>query len=316
MFANFVELFMSSAKNISLMDESPALAVIVCSVDPGRAAALERSFRAMAGAGLEFHVFDNRRLCWPIAKVYNHCASQARAACLLFVHEDVAIRTDGWAPALVAWLTRPDCGVIGFAGSALWVPTPDAWWHVPQQYHRCSYAQSVNGVESRHILPEGADVDFLPVVAIDGMAMAVRRDVWERFPFDESVLGGFHCYDIDFSVAIGRHYVNYIAYGINICHFSEGKYDRAWFDATENIYRHKWRDLSPVMVDGLTPVPDIAEVTDRSHYSYVFRKIRTDASDTEVRTALTEYARQSPLRGAHLARVLKLRWQYLLKRGL
>lgn len=32
--------------------------------------------------------------------------------------------------------------------------------------------------------------------------MFVRKDVWAKYPFDEELLTGFHCYDLDFTLQI------------------------------------------------------------------------------------------------------------------
>ena len=51
---------------------------------------------------------------------------------------------------------------------------------------------------------------FAEVVAVDGFGMFVRKEVWKANPFDEKMLTGFHCYDVDFSlqIAVSKRYRN------------------------------------------------------------------------------------------------------------
>ena len=71
---------------------------------------------------------------------------------------------------------------------------------------------------------------FAEVVAVDGFGMFVRKEVWKAYPFDEKMLTGFHCYDVDFSlqIAVSKRYRNYVCCSpeVQVEHLSEGNYNR------------------------------------------------------------------------------------------
>lgn len=291
------------------------LCVIICSINPSLAHEAASNFEQTSGIALEIQIIDNRRQGLPIASVYNQGASRTGARYLLFIHEDVRFLSDGWGKILIDKLSDPQTGIIGFAGSAFWFPSTGAWWSVPAKFHRCNYRQIENNAEKEHILPQNRhSEDFLPVVSLDGVAMAVRRDVWAQYPFDESVLKWFHCYDIDFSVEISRHYTNYVSYGIKLFHFSNGKYDSRWFEASDYIFRKKWISQESVAV---VPVNRKEAKLSKTafHYDYLFRAIRSDRSDKEVKHLLGEYMRRNGRDLGSSGKTFALLWQYLIKRG-
>ena len=188
---------------------------------------------------------DNRQLGWPIARVYNEGARRASGRYLLFVHEDVVFHQQDWGRGLIGRLASPDCGVIGFAGSKVKLDVYSGWWQNHPGWDCCSYIQ--NGV--RCVQGDGLQADalsFEPVVTLDGFALLVRREVWEEVPFDEEALKGFHCYDLDFTLAVGRKYTNYVCGGIAVEHLSSGNLDGRWYEITVQLHDTKWKSLLPV----------------------------------------------------------------------
>lgn len=285
------------------------ISVIICSINPDLASKTIDNLTQTAGLPLEVHVIDNRHNNRPISQVYNEGAQASEAPYLLFIHEDVLIETENWGAVLTSKLKEPSCGVIGFAGSTLWLPGPYAWWNVPEEYHRCNYRHIENGQTQTCILPAGHTGDFLPVISLDGVAMAVRREVWAKFPFDEKILTGFHCYDIDFSVEISRHCTNYVNYDIRLLHMSSGKYDQRWLEISEKVFIDKWKNLSPLAVDCLPS--NLQEINDSAMYRYVFRKIRTSAPKSLLKKLIRIYATRDTITGIRLKRSATLYWHYL-----
>ena len=96
---------------------SPSLSIIICSINPERAAKALLDISKTIGIEYETIVFDNREHKWGICKVYNYCAEKAQSSYLCFMHEDVAIETRDWGKIICGFLEKTtDCGVIGFAG--------------------------------------------------------------------------------------------------------------------------------------------------------------------------------------------------------
>lgn len=224
------------------------LSVIVCSVNPDRLRSLKANIAATIGAGAEYEVIgiDNREDSSPLARVYNAGAEKARYPNLLFIHEDAGFESAGWWKAVAARLSEPDCGVVGFAGSRMMPSAPGGWnvnpewsvWH----YRECGVLRSMN---------HDTGAAFTEVAVLDGYAMFVRRDVWATNRFDESALTGFHCYDIDFTLAVGASRRNYVCNSVTTFHDSRGHFGREWHLATRRLYEEKWARILPRVVPGL-----------------------------------------------------------------
>lgn len=222
--------------------------VITCSVNPDSASALRANVEATIGVPFEFMAFDNREARRGICGVYNECARNARYDMLCFVHEDVEFRTNGWGEIVARKLREPDCGVIGFAGSVSRL-SPFAGLCSLPEHMRFNYYQGLpNGREERkYENPDGSD--FSPVICLDGMCLIVRRDVWERSPFDEEMLKGFHAYDIDFTIAVACNYRNYVCNRAAVYHASLGNFSREWY-RNAKLCHEKWRSRFPMFASG------------------------------------------------------------------
>lgn len=227
------------------------LSIIICSVDKQRLSNIQRNVAETIGDGVKYEIIaiDNSERKGSITAIYNEGARRAKYPCLLFVHEDVEFQTQDWFERILPCVSQPDCGVIGFAGSRAKVRTPSGWvqdksWNV--EY----YSQmNKNGVISHHRRNLPHDVDFRQVVVLDGFALFMRREVWEEFPFDEKLLTGFHCYDIDISLSVGQKYKNYVCGNIKVLHYSSGNFGEAWLRDTLKLHYEKWEPYLPVWVE-------------------------------------------------------------------
>lgn len=223
--------------------------IICCSVDPEAAAALERNVARTIGVPFEFIAFDNRSRGWGLCKVYNECAARARYDLLCFIHEDVRFLTEGWGGKLAPQLRAPETGVVGFAGSVLKLRRMTGWDTCGRDV-RANYVQHMRGRRHpRRIGPPGAD--YSPVVTLDGLCLLTRREVWRQSPFDERTFPGFHCYDLDFSLAAAVRHTNYVCRTVLVEHFSEGSFSRAWVQGMEALHT-KWASHLPMCAEPLT----------------------------------------------------------------
>lgn len=222
--------------------------VITCSINPDSASALRANVETTIGVPFEFMAFDNREARRGICSIYNECARNARYDLLCFVHEDVEFRTQNWGEVIARKLHEPDCGVIGFAGSISKL-TPMTGFGSLREHTRFNYYQGTpdGKVERKSINPDG--LDFSPVICLDGMCLIVRRDVWERSPFDEKLFTGFHAYDIDFTIAVACNYHNYVCNLAEVFHASIGNFGREWYENAK-ICHEKWRSRLPMFASG------------------------------------------------------------------
>lgn len=234
------------------------LSIIICSISPERLQSVRKNIEETIGVEHEFIVIDNREKKWPIAKAYNYAARGAKCPYLFFVHEDVKFHSIGWGSFIESKLQEPDCGVIGFTGSKVMYRCYSGWG---QSYKWvCSYLyQSTDGLTFFNVHNAYLEHEFEEVVALDGLGMFVRKEVWASYPFDEELLTGFHCYDVDFSlqIAASKRYKNYVSCSnkVLIEHFSLGNRNTAWYEDTIRLFKSKWSYILPLKVSGCVVTP-------------------------------------------------------------
>ncbi len=224
--------------------------IIVCSIRPDQAKALEQNIASTIGVPFEFIAFDNRSDGSGICAVYNKCAAKAKYDMLFFIHEDVCFHTEGWGQELAAKLQEPDCGVIGFAGGTAKLPYPYGWQSI-RCFTRKNYVKGAQKGSAASVRRQGSKDGYDMVVTLDGMALCVRKDVWAQNKFDEKLFTGFHSYDTDFTTAVfDAGYKNYVCCTVLIEHFSQGSFSKAWYDSVV-LYLEKWQDKLPMYVEGV-----------------------------------------------------------------
>lgn len=277
------------------------LSIIVCYVNEDQLEKLRSNIAQTIGNGVEYEVIaeNNSRLKRPIAEVYNTCASRARYQYLLFIHEDAGFVSTDWYAPIAERLSKKECGVIGFAGAQGMYNCPGSWFADPALI--AVYMEQSGNQQSVKACPERPWVN---VVAVDGYAMFVRREVWQIYPFDEKNLSGFHCYDVDFSLCIARHYRNYVCGCVLTYHNSKGNYDEKWIEQTLNIYDSKWRDMLPMFAseDLASTGKELIRKTERAHY----RIIKRVAEKNRIPSRLLSSYRSYPLTFRKLEHYMKI----------
>ena len=245
------------------------ISVIICSVSPENLNRTKKNIEDTVGVEHEIIAIDNKEKQWPIAKAYNFGAGIAKYDYLLFVHEDVLFYTEGWGMIIIRKLTEPDCGVIGFAGSQIKTRAYSGWNSNMIRYEISNYRYiDDNSCERPYRKGQFENDGYGRVVDIDGLAMFVRKNVWRKYPFDEKILTGFHCYDIDFSLELAKHFKNYVCGVIDVLHLSNGSFDKNWIDSTILLHEKKWNAFLPMSV---IPLSDKAQhqVERRALYGFI-----------------------------------------------
>ena len=282
------------------------LSIIVCSINKDALSDLERNIAATIGKEVAYEVIgiDNTKLKKPLAYVYNYGASQAKYDNLLFVHEDVCFLSNDWANVVIGKLNDPDCGVIGFAGGKIMCNTPSSWISI-RKYNVSSYRQQYSDGTVK-ICSHNVKQAFEEVAVLDGFALFVRKTVWQEFPFDEKVLSGFHCYDIDFTLQIGKKYKNYVCRDVDIQHFSTGNYDERWFNATVRIYENKWKYILPQHSSDIK-ISDKELKRIEERICFRFLKIAISFNNRDIISKYLRKFKEYPLTYRHFEHIFKLR---------
>lgn len=289
------------------------ISIIICSISPERLHSLEVNIAKTIGVEYEVIAIDNRERKWPIAKAYNYGAEQAMYPYLFFVHEDVMFHSIGWGSFVVHKLKEPNCGVVGFAGGKVMLNCYSGW----NQYWEwvcCYLYQDDDGLARFDVSNAYLERPFEEVVTLDGLGLFVRKELWEQYPFDESVLTGFHCYDIDFSLQIlsdGR-YKNYVCCSNHVLieHFSKGSYNKEWYSDTIRLHRNKWKKVLPVKVEDYPLTgKEIKRYEERFSYEFLKRVFRSNAMPADRWLVLREFW-QRPFSWKHLRRCISYTIKY------
>ncbi|MEO6731324.1 MAG: glycosyltransferase [Ferruginibacter sp.] len=228
------------------------ISVIVCSADAGRLAKFRLNVEATIGTPYEVLAFDNRNEKKGIAAVYNQLAAKANYEICCFVHEDVIIYTNGWGLLLEKILKDTAIGLVGISGAVYKSRYPGSWSACDQTLYRTHSIQHFKHLEKPLVINTNpAHTSLTEVAVIDGVFMATRKNIFQQFSFDAQLLKGFHGYDIDYSLQVGRQYKLVVSYELLLEHLSEGKLSNDWLKDSLQVHK-KWRQRLPVQIGSIT----------------------------------------------------------------
>ena len=228
------------------------ISVIICSKGSAFCSAIKENIERTIGLVHEVIVIDNSLNNLNISQAYNKGASMAQNPFLCFVHEDVVFHTYGWGNKVVNHFNAdPSIGLIGIAGSPYKSAAPSSWYpnenvneFVPVfKYLKQHYNDKPTQIECQNPAKELRS----KVVVMDGVWMCCKQALWRKIKFDESLIKGFHGYDIDFSISAHKYVDLAIVYDILIEHFSPGSYRTDWLSATLRLHE-KWKWVLPLNI--------------------------------------------------------------------
>lgn len=215
----------------------PEISIVVCSIDARKFERVGANYRALfAGRPIEIvGVHDARSL----AEGYNRGVARARGRLLILSHDDIEILSADFAARIERHLREFD--VVGVAGttrlaSGKWADAGD-----PYVYALITSPDPARGGYGTAMLGGGPLV--VPgIQALDGVFIAMRREVALAVPFDGATFDAFHLYDLDFSFR--AHLAGFrlaVCRDIVLIHESTGTYDAAW-EEQKRRFEAKHRD--------------------------------------------------------------------------
>ncbi len=223
------------------------ISIIICSVHPSLFILIEENISKTIGTPpFEIIKIDNTNNQYGICTAYNTGAAAAKFPYLCFVHEDVIFRSMNWGEELISFFEKnQEAGLIGIAGSKYKSLSPGSWVNGLPSLDCLNLIQhGKNGPERQNFNPEG-DRSYVEVKTVDGVFLFTTRQVWSEMPFDHQTFKGFHCYDLDFSLQIGRKYKVYVTYALLLEHLSTGSLNKDWIKQSI-LLSDKWKNELPV----------------------------------------------------------------------
>jgi hypothetical protein len=174
-----------------------------------------------------------------------------------------------WGSKVLDHLASPRIGLIGVAGSDAFSNVPNGWWvqsksnilavnmeqgldSVTSEFREFALFNSIDLRKSTYTICKNvSETEKTRVVVMDGFWLCGRKRIFQDIAFDESLLTGFHGYDIDICLSSFQLYDNYVVGNILLEHKSVGETSELWVEATLAL-AYKWNSLGVVSVRDLS----------------------------------------------------------------
>ena len=222
------------------------ISVVICSINKILLRNISKNIAESIGVPYEILIEDNSSGKRSIASVYNDLGSKAKYDIICFIHEDVIIHTQNWGNSVVKLLADKKIGLIGVSGTIYKSKYPGTWSACDSTFYRTHSIQHFSNSDkpvTTNINPD--NVTYTKVAVIDGVFMVTTKYVFNEHAFDEKLFKGFHGYDIDYSMQVGKNYNIIVSYGLLLEHLSEGKLTNEWL--RDSIILHKkWKNRLPI----------------------------------------------------------------------
>lgn len=230
------------------------LSIIICSRSQKMLSEVSQNVADTIGVPYEIIGVDNSSGRYSIFQAYNKGIAQSKFDYLCFMHEDISFETQNWGKkVLEAFEVNTKLGLLGVAGSS-YKPAVPSGWSFDSACDDTIYMNIVQYYKGRSnkntIYSNPKNQSISSVVSVDGVWFCTTKAIAEQVKFDEKTFSGFHCYDVDFSLAVLQQYEVAVTFEVLINHFSEGSFNDSWI--TETIKLHeKWRAILPVNLERL-----------------------------------------------------------------
>lgn len=162
---------------------------------------------------------------------------------LVLCHDDVMIESHNWLEKISSLMQVYD--VIGVAGTSKANIKKPALWHIMGKDNELS---TNHGAVSHPYNDSWMTTSFGPyparVILLDGVFLAIKRDVFKRVRFDEENPTKFHFYDLNFSLQCNKEGFKLGVGDILIRHVSPGLKtleDKEWIKG-QKWFLNKWKN--------------------------------------------------------------------------
>lgn len=195
-----------------------------------------------------------------LSSIYNKLVMSTKYKYLIFMHDDIYFDCFDWGTKLIKLLTEQNIGLVGLMGAKYKSEYVSLWTSCDSSLYRISLSDNLK--------------EYSEVVTLDGCFLAMRKDVFENYYFDEK-LHGFHGYDLDICLKIFSKLKIVVVNNISFNHLSEGNKNEQWFNDT--IYVHnKWKSKLPVSIGLISAIEkkhsDYLSLADQFNSLILFKK--------------------------------------------
>jgi hypothetical protein len=224
------------------------ISIIICSTQPSIPEKMRKNIEEKIGVPFEIIGIDNSNNTYSIFSAYNEGIERSSYELVCFIHEDILFHTTDWGLRLQSHLKDPKTGIVGVCGCTTLSKIPGPW----SLYNPYKYILQSSPAQRKPELQKSGFVEQnerKEVLAIDGVFMCARKELFEKICFDSKNFSGYHSYDIDICLqAFLAGYKNYAVNDILIEHFSRGHHSRSWIENSMKL-TDKWGSQLPISLN-------------------------------------------------------------------
>lgn len=231
------------------------ISVIVCSRKEPSWDIHKRNITKTINTPFEYLRIDNRNNSYSLCSAYNAGIRKATGDIVVFMHEDVFFMEGNWGKVLESKFKNSETGLIGVAGTQYISANNPAWVLCGRPFIRGHVIHELNNGSVYNLTVFNHNRNDSRVVAVDGLFFAVRRSLFEKIKFDDITFDGFHFYDLDICMQIGKTHNLIVTWDILVKHLSGGSFDDSWKKYAAR-FLNKYKSILPV---SCTPeIPDLS----------------------------------------------------------
>lgn len=225
------------------------ISIVIASVKSDLLESVRRNISDTIGVDFEVISFDNSNGAMSLCEIYNQGAEKANYKIVCYMHEDIEFKTTNWGQIVLQLFNANEkLGIVGVAGSSYKPLTPSSWGSDSSKglttFSNYSQSNKKSNQNIEYFINNPGVGQLAKVVCVDGLWFCTKKAIALEKRFDEDVLKGFHCYDIDYCLNVGQDYDVCVTFDVFINHFSEGSYDENWLADTLKIHE-KWKTILP-----------------------------------------------------------------------
>ena len=226
------------------------ISIIVCLRTRSPAKTLTDSIGKTIGVPYEIISIDNSTNKYGICEAYNLGIERSKYDNLCFMHDDIAYHSNDWGKVVLDHFSDEQVGAIGIAGTAYCAYMPGPWWATGSFYEHILQSSST---EANPALKSNIPAhEKVQVVVLDGVWFCIKKKLFKKIRFDDSIFSGFHLYDIDISMQMYSHgYKMYCVSDVLIHHKSMGAINNVWIE-NALVFKKKWDKILPVACEDIS----------------------------------------------------------------